>query len=580
MTKLGQYAVFIILIGIIGISSMFAQQTGGAGGSSTADIEKMMQAAATPINPDALKTEALPVDNIISPQLYHIGPSDVLAVQILAGASVEYLLSVTPENSILLPRIGEVSLNGKTLSQAKDTIIAIIQKRNSNAVVSVTLRKPRLCYVTIKGNVLSPGMYSFPASMKVSTAIKLANQEGPSGAAATQTSRSKPPISEADKLLFKSSASGLSSFVARNITVLHSDGTSETADLEKAIAMGNAAADPLIRESDEIYVPFEASSNATIAITGAVRSPQIVSYKKGDKASLLLKLSRGASENARANSVFLVQNGERRALKTDANLNLTEPDIELQAGSVIVVEKENQQTGMRQQGIVEVTGNVKLPGSYIVESNVTKLTDVIEQAGGFTNEAYLPLSYILRREREFQTTEQKGNQILQGLQYTDLVPEDTSRFILHNKERRPLVSCDFVAAFNRKSDTDNVVLQDGDVIVVPANPQRVFVYGQVNKPGYLAYTPNKTMEWYIAQAGGFAAGADKSLARIVKGRTKVWSFGGEDNIVQSGDEIYAPPPTQKPIGYELQGYTLLVSAIGAVVSLAGFFYGIYLNSTR
>ena len=44
MTKLGQRTVFIILIGIISVSSMLAQQTGGAGGSSSSDIEKMMQA--------------------------------------------------------------------------------------------------------------------------------------------------------------------------------------------------------------------------------------------------------------------------------------------------------------------------------------------------------------------------------------------------------------------------------------------------------------------------------------------------------------------------------------------------------
>jgi len=580
MPKIKKVAICIILMGLINIYRATAQQTGATTGVGVTDIEKMMQSSSMPTNTDVLKSETMAVDNIISPQLYHIGPSDILAVQVLSGATAEYLLSVTPENSILLPRIGEVSLIGKTLAQAKDTIISIIQKRNPNATVSVTLRKPRICYITIKGNVLSPGIYSLPATMKISTAIKLANQQTTSGTTSNNSLRTKQLVSEADKLLSKLSASQIPSYIARNITILHADGTSETADLEKAMALGSIDSDPLLRESDEIYVPFESGYSPTIAITGAVRSPQIVAFKKGDKVSFLLKLSRGSTENARRDGVILVQNGERRALKTDNELNLLEPDIELQAGSVIIVEQENPVVEMKQQGIVEVIGSIKSPGTFVIESNTTRLNEVIDKTGGFTSEAYLPLAYILRREKNMQSSELQSNQILKGLQYTDLVPEDTSRFMLHNKERRPLVSCDFVAAFVNKSETDNVVLQDGDVIVVPENPKRVFVYGQINKPGYVAFTPNKTMDWYINQAGGYSTGAEKSLARIVKGRTKVWSIGGENIFVEAGDEIYAPPPTQKPIGYEIQNYTLLLTAIGALIGVAGFIYNVYLNSKK
>jgi protein involved in polysaccharide export with SLBB domain len=579
MRIIGEVSVLIILLGIICTNTAIAQQTGNAPGTGAMDIEKMMQSTAVPTNTDILKNESIAVDNVISPQLYRIGPSDVLAVQILSGASVEYLLSVTPENSILLPRIGEVSLIGKTLSQVKDTIIQIIQKRNSNATVSVTLRKPRMCYVTIKGNILFPGTYSLSATMRVSTAIKLANQQSASSSA-TPTTRSKPIVSEADKLLSKSSATELSSFVARNITITHADGVSETADIEQAMILGNPVLDPLVRESDEIYIPFESNNSPTIAISGAVRSPKVIAFKKGDKASFLLKLSRGAAENARFNSVYLIQNGERKLLKTDANLNLLEPDIELEAGSAIIVEQVPPIIGIKQQGIVEVSGSVQLPGTFVIESNKTRLSEVIEKAGGFSSEAYLPLAYILRREKTMQFADQEKNHTERSLQYSDLVPEDTARFNLHNKERRPLVSCDFVAAFIRKSDVDNVPLQDGDVIIVPKNPQRVFVYGQVNKPGYMSFTPNKTMEWYIEQAGGFAVGADKSLSRIIKGRTKVWSLGGENSFVESGDEIYVPPPTQKPIGYEIQNYTLLVSAVGTLVVLAGFIYNLIKDSQR
>ncbi|MFN8361879.1 MAG: SLBB domain-containing protein [Candidatus Kapaibacterium sp.] len=570
-------ALIIIIIAGSTVGYAVAQQTGASPTTGAADIEKMMQSAVTAGNADLLKSDGMAVDNVINPKEYHIGPGDILALQLLSGTAIEQLLAVTPENSVLLPRLGEVSLTGKTLAQAKDTILQIIQKRNPNATASVTLRKPRICYVTIKGNVAMPGTYSLPATMKVSTAIKLASQKTASASASPAAqSAPKNPSSESDRLLSKST--GMSSFVARNIVVRHNDGTSETADIEKAIATGTTALDPLLRESDEIFVPYESGASPTITISGAVQSPRVLAYKKGDKASFLLKSGYGLTDNARPNGVYLIQNGVKRPLKTNEKLQLTEPDFELQPGSVIIAEQDAPLTGLK-QGVVEVTGNVKSPGAYSIEQNSTRLREVIEQAGGFTEEAYLPLAYILRRERPVAPGEE--NTIAQrGLQYTDLVPEDTARFINHTKDRRPLVSCDIAAAFTRSSNADNVQLQDGDVIVVPSNPQRVFVYGQVNKPGYLAFTPGKTMEWYIEQAGGFAAGAEKSLARIIKGRTKVWSLGGENVFVESGDEIYAPPPTIKPIGYEIQNYTLLVTAIGALVGVAGFIYNVYLNSKK
>ena len=569
--------LIIIIIAGSTVGYAVAQQTGASPTTGAADIEKMMQSAVTAGNADLLKSDGMAVDNVINPKEYHIGPGDILALQLLSGTAIEQLLAVTPENSVLLPRLGEVSLVGKTLAQAKDTILQIIQKRNPNATASVTLRKPRICYVTIKGNVALPGTYSLPATMKVSTAIKLASQKTTTASASPAAqSAPKNPSSESDRLLSKST--GMSSFVARNIVVRHNDGTSETADIEKAIATGTTALDPLLRESDEIFVPYESGASPTITISGAVQSPRVLAYKKGDKASFLLKSGYGLTDNARPNGVYLIQNGVKRPLKTNEKLQLTEPDFELQPGSVIIAEQDAPLTGLK-QGVVEVTGNVKSPGAYSIEQNSTRLREVIEQAGGFTEEAYLPLAYILRRERSLQSGEENGV-AQRGLQYTDLVPEDTARFINHTKDRRPLVSCDIAAAFTRSSNADNVQLQDGDVIVVPSNPQRVFVYGQVNKPGYLAFTPGKTMEWYIEQAGGFAAGAEKSLARIIKGRTKVWSLGGENVFVESGDEIYAPPPTVKPIGYEIQNYTLLVTAIGALVGVAGFIYNVYLNSKK
>lgn len=135
------------------------------GSSSDFDMTKLMQQNA-PSGSELLRTELLPSDNIVDPISYRVGPGDVLSIQILSGNATEQYISITPENSVLIPRIGEVSLLGKTLSQAKDTIIKVMKNRNPQATITVMLRKSRSLYVSIKGNMRFPGTYTVPASMQ------------------------------------------------------------------------------------------------------------------------------------------------------------------------------------------------------------------------------------------------------------------------------------------------------------------------------------------------------------------------------------------------------------------------------
>ena len=108
---------------------------------------------------------------------------------------------------------------------------------------------------------------------------------------------------------------------------------------------------------------------------------------------------------------------------------------------------------------------------------------------------------------------------------------------------------------------------------MPENPQRVYVYGQVNNPGYVTFVSGKTMDWYIQQAGGYAAGADEDLTRIIKGRSKIWVEGDKKDVfVESGDEIYCAPPSQRPPGYEYQYYSFLITAIGGLVATLNVVY--------
>mgnify|MGYP001173878305 FL=1 len=141
--------------------------------------------------------------------------------------------------------------------------------------------------------------------------------------------------------------------------------------------------------------------------------------------------------------------------------------------------------------------------------------------------------------------------------------------------KKQIVSCDFVKAFKENSEIDNVLLYDGDVITVPDNPGYVYVYGQVNHPGYVEFHEGKTMQWYIEKAGGYAQGAAKKRARIIRGKSRVWTEGDENTYVFAGDEIYVPRPPDVPLAIEWQKYGTIASLVSVTVAVIGTLFNIY-----
>jgi protein involved in polysaccharide export with SLBB domain len=582
ITRLTEYLIKKSILNLILLLCIgYTAESQVMGSSSDFDMTKLMQQNA-PSGSELLRTELLPSDNIVDPITYRVGPGDVLSIQILSGNATEQYISITPENSVLIPRIGEVSLLGKTLSQAKDTIITVMKNRNPQATITVMLRKSRTLYISIKGNIRFPGTYTVPASMRVSTIIRLANQPPKSaaqntmGGTSAQIDQSKELNAiEAQKSVLKagtmSAGEDLPSFVARNISILHTDGSAHNVDLEKSITEVRNNLDPTLREGDQIYVPFEKPGYATIAIAGAVRRPITIAYKQGDKASMLLKLGYGFSEDANVNEVYLDQGGEQTKINVQSDGTLSK-DIDILPGAVMVVRSKNISATGFKTGVAELTGAILNPGAYTIKPGITTLKDIVQQAGGFTDKAYLPLAYIVRREKQEPASNEPRFRAMMGMQFTDLKAEDTMRYLMHSMYRKPSVACDFTKAFSG-SEKDNVLIEDGDIIVMPENPQRVYVYGQVNNPGYVTFVSGKTMDWYIQQAGGYAAGADEDLTRIIKGRSKIWVEGDKKDVfVESGDEIYCAPPSQRPPGYEYQYYSFLITAIGGLVATLNVVY--------
>jgi polysaccharide export outer membrane protein len=133
------------------------------------------------------------------------------------------------------------------------------------------------------------------------------------------------------------------------------------------------------------------------------------------------------------------------------------------------------------QRTVTISGEVMFPGTYALRSRTERLSDLVQHAGGLTLEAY-PEGTVFTRRRG-----------------------DVGR-----------VAIDVPQALRNRNSPENLLLADGDVIVVPQRSNVVTVRGAVNAPNVVAFVPGKDIEYYINQAGGPSRNADHRRAFVTQ----------------------------------------------------------------
>ncbi|MGB9701953.1 MAG: SLBB domain-containing protein [Candidatus Kapaibacteriota bacterium] len=526
--------------------------------------------------------QSIPTGNIVDPKYYYIGPGDVFTLTISPVMPFPSIITVSPTTTITIPRFGDINLANKTIAQAQDTIQKFLQERNKDLTCVFSLQKPRICLVTIKGNVLFPNIYSVPASYQVSTAINYANKVNPEripGSQFVAITNYNEQVRDKEKLFGSSKLSPVASYSSRNVLVFRNDGTSANVDIEKSKVLNDPQFNPYIREGDEIIVPFEFDNYQTISIAGEVNRPITLPYHNGDKISLLLKFGYGFTQNADLENIYLYTQENTQKIEVSKDGKLIGEDFELQPGNIIIVGTKAQKSE-NAIATVSIYGEVKRPGIYPIKNNQTSIKDIIAQCGGFTSDAHLPLSVIYRFDKIPQYKMDIKRDFNESFQYSNLTLDDTTRFLIDMQYPKNYVSCDFDKLFNKNDERFNVKLLNGDIIYIPKQPHQVYVFGQVKNPGYVEFEPNKTLEYYVEKAGGYADGAEPKRARIIRGRNLIWDKPDENTFVNAGDQVYIPRSPDLPVWLEIQKYGTYAAIVGTIGSLINIFYSIYLNSKK
>lgn len=541
----------------------------------SSDISKVMKEKmeASLASEKALSTEQGLVGDIIEPEQYYLGPGDVLSYINFSEGGVQQFLTVSPEMSLFVPRAGEISVKGMNLSQAKEAVNAKIKQIQKDAMISLSIYRPRRVLFTVEGNYLYNGNYTLPASFRISTALSAIENMAKDGEKqaliAMNLERSADKNRRLQQQLSGSGFGANANFNARNIIIVRNDGKTEHVDIEKSKVTGDVKLNPYLRENDNIILPFPKGDEVYISVSGGVNLPSQIPYKRGDKVSELINMAGGLSENADYDNIQIVCNSNIKTVSFNPNTNTCSSE-EIAPGCGIIVGLKEAVAGIQssKSEFVSVQGEVKKPGIYKLQEGM-KLKDVIELAGGFTEDAYLPLASVIRPDKEMSNNK-FDDEYVDFFKRSSLTMDDSTRTKMIFQNNLPIVSCNISDLYVNNSEDDNVPLQNGDIIRIPKNPKSVYVSGYVRKPGYVAFVPGKTMDWYIEKAGGLTSEGKKSRARIIRGNSKVWLEGNDKEFVYAGDQIYVPTTPDHPAGSEYQFYNLLISSVWAIMTIVSF----------
>ena len=192
--------------------------------------------------------------------------------------------------------------------------------------------------------------------------------------------------------------------------------------------------------------------------------------------------------------------------------------------------------GYYSQRNITVSGEVVFDGNQALTSKTMRLTEAIKAAGGVTPEAYVKGA---RLERRLNDDERARRSFL--LKQLSAQTESSDSVALNQLDLGDTYTVGIYldkALENPGSEYD-VVLREGDRIIVPEYNGTVKVSGNVMYPNTVVYSPGKNYKYYINQAGGFGNRAKKSKTWVIY-QNGTMAKVGHGAKIEPGCEIVVP----------------------------------------
>jgi polysaccharide biosynthesis/export protein len=358
----------------------------------------------------------------------------------------------------------------------------------------------------------------------------------------------------------------------RHVVVHHHDGTDQRVDFVRFALTGDAKWNPYLREGDKVFVPARSGADNSIGVYGGINREISVEFVEGDSLKDLVALGMGFKPNAHPERALLTRlslDGRTMdTIRVDVRPFVDGKTVSspLRPGDRLVVPEDRE---FRLGGVVRISGAVVRPGSYPITLTSTRLSEVVNAAGGIAPDANLRASSLLRvhETKDVAAAGEIERERLLSLRAGALL-EDSSYYLAEAalKLNGELVSTDFKRLFADGDSTQDVTLRPFDNIDIPSYTRTVFVFGQVASPGHIQYKSGEGLGYYLDLAGGVTDLARKGDTKIIKAGSHSWLEPSKTEI-EDGDLIFVPKEITRPFGYYLSTIAQFATVIASLATV-------------
>lgn len=360
--------------------------------------------------------------------------------------------------------------------------------------------------------------------------------------------------------------------------------------------LNGTSADIPLRKGDVLFIPstIDMKGEQTLSIRGEVLYPGEYQYAENTGVEDLILMAGGLTPAASMAKVDVFRRSQDHNATESTNLlsdvfsfslsdgfRSGDNDFVLQPYDIVVVRKS---PAYSEQKTVRVEGCINFEGDYAISTKDYRLSDLVKAAGGITALAH-PIGARLTRTMTEEEKIQRENSVraaqiqmyeeaMQSEKNYDMAQADSLMNLKLDLGDTYPMSINLAEAIANPGGPADVILREGDVLVIPQFTNTVKVSGEVTYPVSMGYVKGKKLKYYIDRAGGYSNRARKKGAYAINmsgSARKIRRLHGSD--IQPGCEIVIPTQKQKTrmstaeIAAISTGGASLASVVVALISI-------------
>lgn len=342
----------------------------------------------------------------------------------------------------------------------------------------------------------------------------------------------------------------------------------------KNILNGNKP-DIALQRNDELYIPsiHDLQDIGTISVFGEVARPGSFPFAENTTLEDIIIQAGGLKESASTVRVDVSRRmKDSKGTETPSQVAKLmtfslkdgfvidgEPGFQLKPYDQVFVRKS---PAYQPQTNVYVNGEILYSGAYTLTQKTERLSDLVKKAGGLTPYAYIKGAKITRQINAEER--RRMNTVLEmARNAAEKDSIDLNKLELGNVYD---VGIDLEAALNKPGSDADLVLREGDVLIIPEYNNTVRISGDVMYPNTVSYVPGKSLKYYIEQSGDYGQSAKKKRAYIVYMNGQVKKAKKYDSdLIQPGCEIIVP--TKQESRFKLQNMLSIATTSASLATM-------------